>query len=238
MKYLLFTSILVAIIITTGCLGDENGRIRRCGFVQYDIYEGFCCGSTFHPARDRYFIGCCNGITYDLDTQFCCNNIIYNSRDTQHCCNGKVEPGGGGTWSDCGGQCYRTGLQFCCGETIYNITNQDCCGSSVYDKTSQACCDKKIVYSTVEQHCCDGKVEPGGGTWSDCDGQCYNVDSQSCCSDEGNNKSIHEGSRSCCVGRPSPIEGKYCQPSTGLYVSKSSGGYCVEAFPGHIWCYD
>ncbi len=238
MKYLLLASLILAIIITAGCLGDENSRIRRCGLVQYDIYEGFCCGITFHPASDRYFLSCCNGVTYKIDSQFCCNGVIYNSRTTQHCCNGNVESGGG-TWSECGDQCYSMETQVCCRGVVHDKKpNQNCCGSAIYNISNQGCCNKETVFSMTSEHCCNGNVEPGGGTWTDCNGQCYNVDRQSCCVEEGETKSIHEGSRSCCIGRPSPIDGKYCQPLSGLYVSRSSSGYCVEAFPGHIWCYD
>jgi hypothetical protein len=222
MKYLFLASLILAITITAGCLGDENSRTRRCGLVQYDIYEGFCCGSTFHPARDRYFLECCNGVTYKIDSQFCCNGVIYSSRSSQHCCKGKVEPGGG-TWSECGDQCYNIDTHSCCGNTIYNVTNQDCCGKVVYSKTDQACCNKKTVYSTSNQHCCNGKIESGGGTnWFDCSGKCYQADRQSCCF-EGNwdspllNGTIQEGAGSCCISRPKSMNGMYCAPGNGLY---------------------
>ena len=184
MKYILIIVVLVAVIFTSGCIGDPQGRTRYCGFIQYDIYENFCCGSTLYASQERSSVGCCNEISFNPTNQFCCNGVIYSSRTTQHCCKGKVEPGGG-TWSDCGGQCYSTETQVCCRGVVYDKkTNHDCCGSAIYDITNQGCCNKETVFSTTTQHCCKGKVESGGGYWFECGSQCYNMDTQSCCNGE------------------------------------------------------
>jgi hypothetical protein len=242
MKFPIIFFLLVIIIITAGCVGDPQGRTRYCGFIKYDIYEGFCCGSTFYASQERSSVGCCNGVSYNLDSQFCCDGVIYSSRTTQHCCNGKVASGGG-SWQDCGSsQCYRSDTQSCCRGVVYNTTDQDCCGAVVYDKTNQACCNEKTVYNPTNQHCCNGKVASGGGYWFDCSGQCFQADRQSCCY-EGTynsplNGTIHEGTDSCCIGRLHSINGLYCYPGNGLYYPPQTTDWniCRSFVNGHWSC--
>jgi hypothetical protein len=37
---------------------------------------------------------------------------------------------------------------------------------------------------------------------------------------------IHDGQNSCCVGRPSQINGTFCQPNSGKYASPDGGSGC------------
>jgi len=151
----------------------------------------------------------CGGIVYDKSTQTCCGSTLYPTV--------KHEPPYGYWFS-------------CCGEEYINISEGSglmCCSNDsnwkvgeVWDqKNNQGCCNGKIYSDTSSQHCCNGKIESGGGYWSDCGSQCYNLEKQSCCHEEGNKTSIHEGKSSCCVGRPNLVDGKYCQPDTGFYAS-------------------
>jgi hypothetical protein len=219
MKYLIFFFLLVAIITIAGCVVSESNQLSYCGGIQYDNQKQWCCGKTLYTWQEKVdqHIGCCDETIYDYNDYQCCNNrtsknVIYNWHNQGCCLEGGV---------------YDRKTQECCYDTVYDKTTQGCCRFDVYDLATQGCCVKndyiKVTYNTTNQHCCNKIVESGGGKWDTCGGQCYNLDTHSCCSDENSINKINEGALSCCRGRPSSINGTSCDPATGLYPSKGQG---------------
>jgi hypothetical protein len=77
-----------------------------------------CCGQDYYYwyyADEKHYAECCSSAsTYkpnDLEGE------VYNPWE-KHCCNGRVEPGGG-PWDPCGNTCYNMDTQSCCDDIIH-----------------------------------------------------------------------------------------------------------------------
>jgi hypothetical protein len=146
---------LIVLILIAGCVKNDSiysntvqpGTTieKPCGGVAHTVGywsgEGTdgktCCGSTLYttrPSSDGYY--CC-GENYVIPYT-CCNGNVINIT-TQHCCNGKVESGGG-SWYDCGDQCYDPDTQSCCIEGDHNVADPDVANVQYKVQNGKASC--------------------------------------------------------------------------------------------------
>jgi len=242
MKYLLLIVLLVAVIITTGCVQPGPAKkVTSCG-------EKYRCNGICYPELGT----CCGGIWYPVDN----NNI-------RVCCGGKMVLYGKGTC--CGGKYYSwPPYGTCCGGIFYTTPpDGTCCDGKWYVKgTPGECCPNPILINSNEgvsrfftnghevpswqnytqvwintdtQHCCAGKVAQGKGVdFVDCgEDTCIDKNTQSCCYVGYDKKGgdiffkIRPGKESCCVDTPKleGVDGKMydCDPSRGTPIYPDSG---------------
>jgi hypothetical protein len=138
MKYLLLIVLLVAVMLTTGCVS----------------YRGFCGGQIITSEGQE----CCGGTTvYNTQYQKCCGGTtVYNYTPIfdhpfvfkQTCCEGKVYS----TNYDCC-RIMRNGTFI---EKVYDNGNQSCCYADEYYDTATI-----KVYDTNTQKCCCGEIREG-----------------------------------------------------------------------------
>jgi len=224
MKCFILIVLLMTIIIFAGCTDKESiyairptSFERDCGGVSHTVdYWGHgldgkeCCGRTLYTKQSEYFV-CCGEKYIDYLLESCCDGIVFN-RSNQHCCDGKVETGGL-NWQDCGGQCYDSNTQHCCnGKVESGGGTWYICGDKCYDPytTTRRCCNDNQIFDFATQSCC--VVHEG--------------DKEYTLSSPGPIRIIHDGQNSCCVGRPSQINGTFCQPNSGKYASPDGGSGC------------
>ena len=179
MKYLLLIVLLVAVIITTGCVQPgpakkvtSCGEKYRCNGICYPEV-GTCCGGIWYvegtPGE------CCPKTTYDgygLPRYFT-NGVEYPSwknytqvwinTDTQHCCAGKVAPGGLWTGDPPELSKVRSILKkekITIEDRVSLVVNQwsDCGENTCYDQKTQSCCPVAPVKYNVET---TYKIQPG-----------------------------------------------------------------------------
>jgi hypothetical protein len=223
MRYLLLFFLLGIVIITGGCVGPGPWS-DPCGNGWVDVRYQHCCGNTAYSNEEMRGYVCCGDKRYEQSRS---SEIHYA------CCNYST--------------IYDTNSQVCCGNGLYDSNTHDCCGGTVFNINTQGCCNYDTVYDKTTQHCCNKTVGPGAGTnWYTCGGVCinyytdsccneipFNLNTQSCCS--GIDGKIHEGKDSCCIDRPSSVNGKFCQPNSGNYQSPDSGGGCTSGY-GPLSC--
>jgi hypothetical protein len=219
MKYLLFMILLVAIIITAGCVQQSPATSK----ITPVPTEAKCNVSVVIFGPDS-----CNSICYDWQTQMCCGGTIYNAKTSENVC--------------CGGKLYqRQGGWECCPNTdTKRWINASVDNSQIWFNTStHHCCAGKLTpgpngwYNSHKQ-------------WQDCGNSCYDTQTQSCCinviSPGGPNvpaviiMNVRQGKSSCCKDRTIP-EDMRCNPETGSVTLKgSSGSDCPPGYDPYS-CY-
>jgi len=235
MKYLLFTVLLVAVILSAGCVQSEPAVSKV----------------TPPPTSTECQYSTCNGVCYYNGSQKCCGSRLYDVNDGE-CCAGIMHD-------------YRKDMGTCCGGKWYVYgTKGECCPYKlVYDDFTQNY--EAVWINPTIQHCCGGKVVSGGKeisgsiTWKECGDSCYNPITQSCCISypllERNEtmgtyreiipgstvfSTVKEGFNSCCKDLSFQIpEDSKCNPNDGSITWKQTGGaihcvpngYCYEDIP-------
>lgn len=153
MEYQLFIVILVAIILTAGCSGNEH---KTCNGVEYNSDTQTCCGGILYTSEVKHY--CCGQNYYysnswDKNSQVCCSDTsniqpnetageAYNPYE-KHCCFGKLEPVGG-DWRECGNACYNWTIQTCCNGTLHQGKDNRCCNDYAMCSGGMQCCNDVI----------------------------------------------------------------------------------------------
>eukprot|EP00057_Strongylocentrotus_purpuratus_P022658 XP_011677132.1 PREDICTED: uncharacterized protein LOC100892964 [Strongylocentrotus purpuratus] len=95
----------------------------------------------------------CDGMEYDVLTETCCGNFVFDLRDDLICCNGKPSDASTGKTSCCEGTPYNPSRFDCCqGELHHKVDDAECCGVSYYQPTKETCCDDHTI-STRGERC-------------------------------------------------------------------------------------
>jgi hypothetical protein len=173
MRYLLFSVLLVAVILTAGCASDEKKSIVTTTLTPTPTTITPTPTPTPTLCKDN-----CSGVCYDSSRQSCCYGTILD-----------------GNWlelsaGDCANLIYKSSRitadgEWYCGGVITHMDDYDTLG----------CCNG-TSYKKATHHCCNGILKSGGGDWLDCGKSCYYYNTQSCCNDK-----IYEGKGlKCCNG--------------------------------------
>jgi len=111
---------------------DNNIVTTCCGGKMYPFLQGTCCDESWYPK---------NNTTGETGSGECCPDPkefyyhpawrdyeqVWINTNTQHCCGGKVAPGGTGVWKICGDTCYDTSTQSCCFDRSVHEGKSSCC---------------------------------------------------------------------------------------------------------------
>jgi len=221
MRYLFLIVLVVAIIITAGCVQSKPATSKV-------ITASTPAQCNFSNAVDGF--DNCNGICYDSETQMCCGGTIYNAKLGDNvCCGGKLYP-------------YQSGWDCCPNRFLKRWINDSQDNSQVWFNTStDHCCGGKLTpgggptgwYGTTKQ-------------WQDCGNSCYDTGTQSCCEDfigtENNVTIIYnvkQGKSSCCKDLPGPLpEDLKCNPNNGLITPKNQTSSSCIGGTGPYSCYE
>jgi len=228
MKYIFLFFLLVAVIISAGCMQSVPTKSKI----------------TPAPTSTECQYSTCNGVCYYNGSQTCCGGHLYNIDDGE-CCAGIIHD-------------YDKDQGTCCGgKWIVSGTAGECCPNPEILTVIPSWQNYEQVWiNTSIQHCCAGKVAAGGketgmkppsyyptGVWADCgNNTCYDTSSQSCCAPYDNPdlgfRIIRPGVNSCCEYVPSSaIGGDVCDPDTGIIHPKRTGSSCKSGTgPGS--CYE
>jgi hypothetical protein len=227
MKYLLFIVLLVAVIITAGCVQPGPTKFYPKSTVvttptstecKYNTCNGICYYNGSHQ--------CCGGRVYDIDDGSCCGGIIHDYyKDPGTCCGGK--------W-------YVDGTR----------PKGECCPNNrPFDDFTQNY--KAVWINTSTQHCCAGKIVAGGKSirfgyeWTDCGNSCYDRQTQSCCISWKREKNEHiavytvkEGRTSCCQNLSFQIpENNRCNEDGSITENNTGiGDNCKGFSDGSVRC--
>jgi len=216
----------MAVIITAGCVqsGPAPSKITptptilscdnwvnptKCNGICYNSYENDCCGGTIYPHdSNQYSAGTCCG-----ERWYPKNN---SKGETGTCCAGKMYVGSGE----------------CCPNPEYNFYYHPAWRDY-----------EQVWINTDTQHCCAGKVAQGRQMdFVDCgEDTCINQNTQSCCFeryDQDKNKyiyTVHQGAGSCCIGKPTPPPGMYCNKDTGIQYKTGNFDPINPLHPDRGW---
>jgi len=258
MKYLLFIVVLVAVLITAGCVQPGPAKKvtscdekYRCNDICYQE-PGTCCSGKFYPSDNNNITYCCGGKMVPYGQGACCGDTFYTYPPYGTCCGGKfytTPPFG----TCCGGKWYVTGTAGeCCPDPGVSIGGDEAIPKYVVLGTEYTSWKNymQVWIDTDTQHCCAGKVAPGGGEfWAGCgEVACIDLRTQSCCFDDVDNKGvilfkIKPGKESCCAGTPKlqGVDGKMydCDPSRGTPMYPDPGEIprnCRANIDGSVSC--
>jgi len=229
MRYLHLIILLLAVVITAGCVNPEPRFYPNPEIIPTPTATVTTC----NYVNEFWGYDSCNGICWDYETQTCCGGIIYNKKFIENvCCGGKLYQ-------------YQSGWD-CCPNTFLKRWRNDSQDNS------------QVWYNTSTHHCCAGKVTVSGGTtgwygttkqWQDCGNTCYDttLQTQSCCKilkQEGTEiiavYSLKDKNK-CCEDLPFLIpEDQKCDPTNGQISPKNrtsmgcpgsgSGGGCSQYY--------
>ena len=241
MKFLLCVVLLAIVIITAGCVQsvpekkvtscDEK---YRCNDICYKE-PGTCCAGRFYPMDYNNNTYCCGGEMVRYEKGTCCGGKYYSWPPYGTCCGGTfytTPPAG----TCCDGKWYIKGTTGeCCPNPTLTSSIEGVPKFYMNGKEVPSWQNYTQVWINADtQHCCAGKAAPGGGKhWLNCGEEaCFDLRTQSCCYvgyDQKQHEMIfnmQEGQASCCEGRPSQVNGTYCDPYDGVYTvpNNSSGG--------------
>ncbi len=167
----------------------------------------------------------CNGNDFNCDQTNCkkcsdCHCVSHCNPDTKFCCNGRCCDNGTECCNDRGGDyqgyCCEPDQTCCQGRCCDSVT-AFCCNGACCRVGRECCTDSDSPYCCWEGHtCCNGYccktsncLECDGqghcistcdpNTEACCDGECYNITTQKCCTD-GENKWVCDKDEICCDG--------------------------------------
>lgn len=233
MKYLIFIVLLVALLLTAGCVSDNKKTVitpaptpvpttiiptptlckNNCSGVCYDPGRQSCCYGTILTGKWKEVMAvsgdCYNESSSSMTDEWYCGGVLHHSGDGIFCCNGTA---------------YNTKTHHCCGGLSVQAgpyEDYGNCGSTCYKYSEKTCCNYTTLFAGAHLTCCGRSTCPENQNC--CNGVCFDYLKSSCC-----NGTIVSGYNRCCYQTTYyKSGGKMCP----------SGMRCCETKDGQV-CYD